>query len=91
MSSDDQAFVENSQRSLSSRVVLEVAAELDADPLELDPLYERVDPEALNALFRTSRPSRPDDRVELTIEGCDVTVYGTGRIEVSARTANARR
>lgn len=68
--------------SISSRVVQEVADTLGVDPLELDPLYGTIDPDALNSLFQTRKPARQDDRVEFMVEGCQVTVFGTGKIDV---------
>lgn len=68
---------------ISIRLVREVADELGVDPLDLDPLYDTVDPDVLNELFQTWSPAHLDDQVELTIQGCHVSVYGTGKIEVS--------
>lgn len=68
---------------VSSRVIREVADALDVDPMELDPLYETIDPDALNDLFRDRNPSDVDDRVEFLMEGCEVIVYGVGTIDVT--------
>lgn len=38
--------------SLSLSVIEALADELEADPVELDPLYHAVDPEALDELFQ---------------------------------------
>lgn len=37
---------------LSSRVIEAVAAEQDRDPIALSPLYEVIDPDALDQLFQ---------------------------------------
>lgn len=55
---------------LSTRVVLAVAREKDVDPLELPPLGERLDPDALDALFEGRAPSD----AELRFEYADVRV-----------------
>lgn len=61
----------------SDAVVAAVAARTNSDPLEIDPLYEHVDPDALDALFepRGTDTARPDDvRIEFQMSGFQVTV-----------------
>jgi hypothetical protein len=72
--SDNSQTARDHDTDVSSRVVREVADAPDTDPLHLDPLYESIDPEALNDLFR--KPAEPfhERRVEFTIQGCDVAV-----------------
>lgn len=62
-------------------VVSAVAEVLNEDPLELPPLNEVVNPEALNALF-TSRPGITVDSVEFQYAGCEVAVLGDGGVQV---------
>lgn len=69
--------------SISNRVATEVADTLNVDPLEIDPLYENIDPDALDGLFQTSARPHSDSYVGFTMEGCTVAVYGSGRIEVA--------
>jgi hypothetical protein len=69
---------------VSSRVAREVANALGADPIDIDPLYDYIDTDALNALFRDPTQSLSERRVTFTMEGCDVVVYGDGEIEVAA-------
>ena len=69
---------------LSQRVVEAVADAEDADPLDLKvPLYEAVDPDALDSLFRAS-----DDGVEGVIEftyyGYQVRVTSAGHVSLDA-------
>lgn len=78
MCSDDRGT------DVSGRVIEEVADKLDTDPLELDPLYETIDPDALNQLFQTQEVANHVDCVEFTLAGCHVAVYGTGTIDVTA-------
>ena len=68
---------------LSTRIVLAVAKEKDADPLELPPLGEQLDPDALDTLFRDRLP----DDAELSFEYAGVrVVVREGRVSVhSAR------
>lgn len=70
---------------ISIRIVSAVAAITDTPPTEMSPLYTRVDPDALDRLFR---PIPTEDRrglastLSFTLNGCEVTIYGDGRIEI---------
>lgn len=70
---------------VSLRVTTAVAAALDIDPADLDPLYDILDPEALNALFRerATEVSHPINRVVFMMAGCEVVVDSTGAINVT--------
>lgn len=70
---------------ISLRVVQKVADELDVSPREVEPIYESIDPDALNQLIRTTTDQNV--RVEFTVAGCTVVVYGTGAVEVTGPTA----
>lgn len=61
----------------SMAVVNAVAARRNADPLELPPLYEWIDPEALDALFDPPEEAA-DRRFEFVYDGHLVTIDGTG-------------
>lgn len=56
-----------------------VAAERDVDPMELPPLAEEIDPEALERLIATAKV---DVEVSMALYGCRISVDSTG--EVSA-------
>ena len=58
--------------SISLRVVEALADATDTTPSELDPLYNTVDPEALDRLFQ---PDSSDD-IRVTFE------YGDARVEI---------
>lgn len=62
----------------SVRVVEAVADAIDADPLELPPLYETVDPDALDALFDAGL----EGCVQFPYDGHDVTIHGDGTLVV---------
>lgn len=49
--------------SPSERVVETVAEATATDPLELEPLYDVIDPDALDRLFRPGRGDRPNGGV----------------------------
>lgn len=61
-------------RPVHERVIHAVADVEDVGPTDLDPLYETIDPEALDTLFK------PDvgGRIEFTYEGHDVVVHADG-------------
>ncbi|MFB1064117.1 HalOD1 output domain-containing protein [Natrinema sp. H-ect4] len=67
--------------SPSEDVVTAVATVFDESPIELTPpLYEAVDPEALDSLV----DSGPTElRIRFRYRGCNVSVDGNGRVEVS--------
>ncbi|WP_049924355.1 HalOD1 output domain-containing protein [Halopiger djelfimassiliensis] len=77
------------QDSPSLRVIDALAAATETDPLELDPLYDAVDPEALDRLFgpeangnATVQFAYDDHAVEIRSDGTvsvDGTVYDHDR------------
>lgn len=70
-----------SERSLSTSVVMGVAAILELDPVELDPLYEQMDGDALDALF-TDEEVRRGTAVAFRYEGIWVTIHEDGDVEL---------
>jgi hypothetical protein len=57
------------------------AVSVDGTERELDPLYEAIDPDALDDLF--DRPaSGPADRITFEYAGCTVTVGSDRRVVV---------
>ena len=69
--------------SLSETVVTTVAEREGVEPTELTPLYEVVDPDALDGLFAPLGGS-PSTEGEVTFpyQGYEVTAYSTGRVEL---------
>lgn len=65
-------------------VISTVATVAETDPMDLEPLYSAVDPDALNALFESpaTDASRDDIRVTFAFHGHEVTVYSSGVITV---------
>lgn len=60
---------------LYERIVTEVAARRDAEPTELPPLFDAVDPDALAAVFApTESGTTRTGRVEFSYAGYDVTI-----------------
>jgi len=72
-------------RPVSQRVVDRVAAVTGKDPLEMEALYERIDPDGLNRLFSDDppRPSRDRGYVAFPMAGCQVLVHADGTVEVT--------
>lgn len=64
--------------SVSERVIGTVATEVGVPPTELTPLYDRIDPDALDSLSNCESV----ERVEFTYHGRRVVVHGDGRIAV---------
>ena len=74
----------DSSERLSCAIIAAVATVADTEPTELEPLYECVDPDALNALFRPLSEDRPRSRGRLSffLDEYEVTVHGHGEIIV---------
>ncbi|WP_158237462.1 HalOD1 output domain-containing protein [Halegenticoccus soli] len=72
-------------RSVSSAVVWMVAEIEGVDPIELNPLHDCVDPDALDRLLAPTRGGtrRTGAHVSFIYSGYHVTVYGDGEIAVS--------
>lgn len=68
--------------TLSDALVRAVADFADADPLELQPLYETVDPETLNEFVGADELPDVAGNLTFTFEGYEVTVYASGLLEI---------
>lgn len=72
--------------SPSTAVVETVAAREGVDPMDIDaPLYEAVDPDALDSIVRTvdGEPNHAPLEVEFTYYGYEVVVATDGSVRVS--------
>ncbi|MFP8890960.1 HalOD1 output domain-containing protein [Natrialbaceae archaeon A-CW2] len=73
----------NPTGSMSMRVIDAIAAEAGVDPLELDtPLFEAVNPEALDRLFR----DEVNCRVTFDYDEYEITVSNDGTVTVDGST-----
>lgn len=72
---------DNSHNRTSVTVVERVADCLNADPLNLKPLSRVIDPDVLDA-FANAGAVDPDSELRFRYLGCDVVVYGDGRIRL---------
>jgi len=80
----------NESESVSQRVIAEVAATTGKDPLEMEPLYTRVDPDCLETIFsgdsRTAARNR--GQISFPMAGCHVTVKADGTVDVTEHGEN---
>lgn len=65
-----------------------IAGAMDADPTDIDPLYESLDPDALNALVGEPRPTGDPIEITLYVENFEVTISNTGSISLEPQTAD---
>jgi hypothetical protein len=66
----------------SETLVIAIADVDDVDPLELEPLYDTVDPDVVNDFVESGGVPDVDGHVEFTFEGYDVTVHASGLFEI---------
>lgn len=64
-------------------LVSAVADVLETDPLDLDPLYEAVDTDALNDLLRPNSFGENPVWVSFTFASCEVSMASDGRVEIT--------
>ncbi|THE64869.1 hypothetical protein D8Y22_10890 [Salinadaptatus halalkaliphilus] len=72
----------------STALLTVVSSILEIDPIDLEPLSERVDPDALNALVGhwTESPTTPHGgSISFPFADCDVTVRSDGEIVIDPR------
>lgn len=74
-------WVRDTENTPVYAVVSAVAEVENTDPVELPPLYDAIDPEALNDLF-TSRPDSALEQLSFQYAGYSVVVRGNGEVEV---------
>ena len=74
-----------STESISTTVVTAVAAVKDVDPTDLPPLYDAIDPDALNQLFRShhQHDAAAMGQVEFTFADCTVVIDGENQVTVT--------
>lgn len=78
----EETIAAPSDEAVSTAVVAAVADAKDVDPLDLEPLYETVDPDALDALFSGACGSPTE--VSFTFAGFEVVVRGADDVAVTA-------
>lgn len=73
------------EESVATTVVSAVADAKGVDPLDLDPLYDVVDGDALEAMF-AARDGSSDLEVRFSMAGCEVVVRAGGSVTVTPPT-----
>lgn len=68
----------------STGVIETIAVAADREPMAIDPLYETLDPDALDRLIRSSETQSNDEgtTVQFVFAGYDVTVQSNGTVAV---------
>lgn len=69
--------------NLCGTLVLAIAEVADADPLDLDPLCETVDPEMLDDVVRSGGTADLDGTVSFTYADHHVRVHASGLLEIA--------
>jgi len=75
----DSLLSDGSGAAASMRVVRRVARETGADTAELPPLYDSIDPDALDAVVESAATTS----VTFTYAGYDVTVDADGTVSTA--------
>lgn len=70
--------------SVSVAVVTAIAERRGVSPTELPPLYDAIDPDAMDALFASTRSGGPRcGRLEFTYDGHEITVECDDGLEIA--------
>ena len=75
----DSVSLEDTEKPTSENVIVRVAAWKGIDPIELEPLYNVVDPDALDALFTGTTGS---GQLSFMYCGCEVIIEDNGQVVV---------
>lgn len=73
---------------LSEKILDEIAEREDVPPVDLEPpLYDAIDPEALDSFFRNHGRETVDSARQIVFRyaGYDVSVSGDGEVEIEER------
>lgn len=80
-----ESNVSTSDESIGTAVVSAVADAKGVDPLDLDPLYDVIDADAVDAIFSEADGSSSLE-LRFSMAGCDVVVHGAGEVSVTPPT-----
>lgn len=81
---DVYRYAVDEDEPVADAVVRAVAVVTDQEPLDVGPLYEAVDPDALESVVESLHGAeRTEWSVEFSFERCHVTVTGDGSIELT--------
>ena len=79
----DSMQMDSSDDAVSQRVINAVADAKGVDPLDLDPMYDTIDPDALDALFRDGEASLAGTELRFEYEDCEVRIEGSGEVSIT--------
>jgi hypothetical protein len=79
-----RAEFDQNRTSASAAVTALLSAVRDCGPTEFAPLYESVDPDALDSLTRVRSGTNGDVTVAFSIGEIEVTVYSYGTVAVAS-------
>lgn len=71
--------------SISTEIVLAVSEITNTPPIEIEPMFEVIDPDALDDLYApvdNAPLQRGGCSTFFRLHGCGVTVYPTGEVEI---------
>lgn len=78
----DTLRADTSDDAVSRQVIEAVADAKGVDPLDLPPLFDSVDPDALDGLFGDADASASITSLCFEVAGCEVRVRGSGDVVV---------
>ena len=67
---------------VSTKVVQQVAAVTGQEVAQLQPLYDTIDPEALDAIMNSGAADTPSPIIQFTYSGYRITVDESGEVSV---------
>lgn len=78
----DAVLTDSGDDAISRQVIDAVADAKGVDPLDLPPLYDSVDPDALDAIFPADGSGASITSLRFEVAGCEVLVRGSGDVVV---------
>jgi len=78
-----EAAYDHESTSPVMAIVAAVGNVLNTDPIELDPLSETVDGDALERVLQTPDPTDGSVQLSLSYADCDITVSSDGHIQIA--------
>lgn len=70
------------ETTVSTKVVQRVSTSTDQEVTELPPLYETIDPEALDSVFNSAVMDESSLEVRFMYSGYEVIITGSGTVRV---------
>lgn len=77
---EGQSIQRSDSTSVTQEIIKAVSRELDVDPLDLPPIYQAIDPDALERVLDSNETTTL--QVRFHYEGCEIIVTGQGAVTV---------